>query len=169
MALPFVKNHLLGVSPFSTDDASGARREEFNAAVPATSAPFIADIQKTLAFQDSLDGKCGNQLLAEPTESATRYQALAKLFADDRLWVNSASRVCTQFFAVELANLAGQKTLGSDCGGRSPTYDTSNVWRSLLIAGTTTGTTDGLHQDEHAPSATVFPFLAPPDPKGVNH
>ena len=169
MALPFVKNHLLGVSPFSTDDASGVRRDEFNAALPATSAPFIADIQKTLAFMDSLDGKCGNQLLAEPTESPSRYRALAKLFADDRLWVNSASGVCTQFFAVELANLAGQKTLSSDCGGRSPTYDTSNVWRSLVIAGTTNGTTDGLHQDEHAPSATVFPFLAPPDPDGVNH
>jgi hypothetical protein len=169
MARPFVKNHLLGVAPFSTDDASGVRRDEFNAALPATSAPFIADIQKTLAFMDSLDGKCGNQLLAEPKESPSRYRALAKLFADDRLWVNSASGVCTQFFAVELANLAGQKTLGSDCGGRSPTYDTSNVWRSVVIAGTTTGTTDGLHQDEHAPSATVFPFLAPPDPDGVNH
>ena len=94
---------------------------------------------------------------------------LAKLFAEDRLWVNRASGVCTQYFALELANLAGQKTLASDCGGRSPTYDTSNVWRSLLIAGTTTGITDGLNQDEHAPSATVVPFLAPPDPKGVNH
>ena len=169
LGLPFVKNTLLGVSPFSTDDASGVRREEFAAALPATSARFIADFQKSLAFQDSLDGKCGNQLLAEPTESTTRYRALAKLFAEDRLWVNSASGVCTQFFAVELANLAGQKSLSSDCGGRSPTYDTPNVWRSLLIAGTTTGITDGLHQDEHAPSATVFPFLAPPDPKGVNH
>jgi hypothetical protein len=29
--------------------------------------------------------------------------------------------------------------------------------------------TDGLHQDEHVPSATVFPFLAPPDPNGVDH
>ena len=167
--LPFVQNTLLGASPFATDDASGVRREEFNAALPATSARFIADLQKSLAFQDSLDGKCGNQLLAERTESATRYQTLAKLFADDRLWVNSASGVCTQFFAVELANLAGQKTLSSDCGGRSPTYDAPNVWRSLLIAGTSTGITDGLRQDEHAPSATVFPFLAPPDPKGVNH
>jgi hypothetical protein len=98
-----------------------------------------------------------------------RYRALATLFADDRLWVNSASSVCTQFFAVELANLAGQKALSNDCGGRTPTYDTSNVWRSLLIAGTTAGITDGLHQDEHMPSATMFPFLAPPDPKGVDH
>jgi len=169
MAQPFVKNTLLGVAPFSTDDASGVRRDEFNAVLPTTSAQFIADLQKTLAFQDSLDGKCGNQLLATPDESPARYRALGKLFADDRLWVNSASRVCTQYFAVELANLADKKMLSHDCGGRSPTYDTSNVWRSLLIAGTTTGTTDGLHQDEHAPSATEFPFLAPPDPKGVNH
>ena len=91
------------------------------------------------------------------------------MFADDRLWVNSASSVCTQFFAVELANLAGTKTWSTDCGGRAPTYDTSNVWRSLVIAGTTSGVSDGLHQDEHRPSATVFPFLAEPDPHGVNH
>jgi hypothetical protein len=169
MALPFVKNTLLGIAPFSTDDASGVRREQFGAALPATSGRFVADLQKTLAFQDSLDGQCGNQLLAEPKESASRYRALAQLFADDRLWVNSASTVCTQFFAVELANLGRQKAFGHDCGGRSPTYDTSNVWRSLLIAGTPTGITDGLQGDEHPPSATAFPFLAPPGPKGVNH
>jgi hypothetical protein len=169
MAQPFVKNTLLGVAPFSTDDPSGARRDDFNAALPTTSAKFIPDLEKTLAFQDSLDGKCGNQVLAASEETPARYRPLAKLFAEDRLWVNSASNVCTQFFAVELANLKGEKTLSKDCGGRSPTYDNSNVWRSLMIAGTTTGTTDGLHQDEHPPSATEFPFLAPPDPKGVNH
>jgi hypothetical protein len=169
MALPFVKNTLLGIAPFSTDDASGVRREEFNSALPSTSAGFIADLQKTLAFEDSLDGKCGNQVLVTAEETPARYLPLAKLFAEDRLWVNSASTVCTQFFAVELANLAGDRSLSSDCGGRSPTYDAPNVWRSLLIAGMTTGITDGLHQDEHLPSATQFPFLAPPDPKGVNH
>jgi hypothetical protein len=169
MALPFVGNTLLGVAPFSTDDASGVLRQEYNEALPTTSARFLAALQKGLAFQDSLDGKCGNQLFAGASESSSRYLALAKVFADDRLWVNSASSVCTQFFAVELASLTGQKTLSKDCGGRTPTYDTSNVWRSLLIAGTTTGVSDGLHQDEHPPSATVFPFLAPPDPNGVNH
>lgn len=169
MARPFVANTLLGVAPFSTDDASGLLRQEYNEALPAASARFIAELQKSLAFQDSLDGKCGNQLLAEPKESPSRYRPLAKVFADDRLWVNSASTICTQFFAVELASLAGQKAMSNDCGGRAPTYDTSNVWRSLLIAGTATGVTDGLHQDEHPPSATAFPFLAPPDPDGVNH
>jgi hypothetical protein len=169
MAQPFVGNTLLGVAPFSPDDASGVLRQEYNEARPATAARFIAGLQKGLAFQDSLDGKCGNQLLAGPKDSTSRYLRLAKLFADDRLWVNSASSVCTQFFAVELANLAGKQSLINDCGGRAPTYDTSNVWRSLLIAGTTTGITDGLHQDEHPPSATVFPFLAPPDPHGIDH
>jgi hypothetical protein len=169
MARPFVGNTLLGVAPFSTDDASGLLRQEYNMALPADGPRFIEDLQKSLAFQDSLDGNCGNQLLAEPNESASRYQALAKVFADDRLWINSASSVCTQFFAVELASLAGQKSLSGDCGGRAPTYDTSNVWRSLLIAGTPSGVTDGLHQDEHPPSATVFPFLAPPDAHGVDH
>jgi len=167
--LPFAKNTLLGAAPFATDDASGVRREAFNAALPSTSAQFIPDFQKSLAFQDSLDGKCGNQVLAAAEETPARYLSLAKLFAEDRLWVNSASTVCTRFFAVELANLGGDKSLSTDCGGRSPTYDTPNVWRSLLIAGRATGITDGLHQDEHPPSATVFPFLAPPDPKGVNH
>ena len=167
--LPFAKNTLLGSAPFASDDASNIRREAFNAARPSTSARFIPDFEKSLAFQDSLDGKCGNQVLAAPEETPARYLPLAKLFAEDRLWVNSASTVCTQFFAVELSNLTGDQSLSTDCGGRSPTYDAPNVWRSLLIAGRTTGITDGLHHDEHPPSATVFPFLAPPDPEGVNH
>ena len=169
MARPFVGNTLLGVAPFSTDDASGRLRQNYNKATPATGARFIADLRKSLAFQDSLDGECGNQLLAGPGEVASRYLALSKVFADDRLWLNSASSVCTQFFAVELASLVARKSLNNDCGGRSPTYDTSNAWRSLLIAGTLTGVTDGLPQDEHPPSATVFPFLAPPDAHGVDH
>jgi FixJ family two-component response regulator len=169
MARPFVVNTLLGVAPFSTDDASGVRREEYNALLPADSAKFVPDLQKSLAFQDSLDGECGNQLLAEPHESPARYAKLASVFADDRLWVNSASRVCTQFFAVEIASLSSQKVSSQDCGGRTPTYDTSNTWRSLLISGTLAGITDGLNRDEHSPSATEFPFLAPPAPERVDH
>jgi len=169
MARPFVANTLLGAAPFSIDDASGLLREAYNESFPTTSVAFITDLQRSLAFQDSLDGQCGNQVLAESQESASRYRELANVFADDRLWVNSASRVCTQFFAVEIANLKGDEALSHDCGGRAPTYDTSNAWRSLLIAGVLTGVTDGLGQDEHPASATVFPFLAPPDPQRVDH
>ena len=169
MARPFVTNTLLGESPFSPDDVSGRRRQEYNEAQVANGVRFVGDLQRSLAFQDALDGKCGNQLLAGATESPARYLKLAKVFADDRLWVNTASNTCTQFFAVELAALDGRKMLSSDCGGRSPTYDAPNMWRSLLIAGTVSGVTDGLQQDEHPPSASVFPFLAPPDAHAIDH
>ncbi len=170
MARPFVGNTLLGSAPFSTDEASGAERERFNGANPGIGAPFVARIEKSLALHDGLDGQCGNQLLAaEGADPSTRYRQLARVFVDDRLWVNSASHVCTQFFAVELASLDGRKAASLDCGGRSPVYDTPNVWRSLLVDGATDSVTDGLDDDEHPPSAEAFPFLAPPDPHGVDH
>ena len=170
MARPFVGNTLLGSAPFSTDDASGVERERYNGASPSTGAPYVARIEKSLALHDGLDGQCGNQLLAaKGADPSTRYLQLARVFVDDRVWVNSASHVCTQFFAVELASLDGRKAASLDCGGRSPVYDTPNLWRSLLVDGATDSVTDGLHADEHPPSAEAFPFLAPPDPHGVDH
>ena len=169
MGRPFLTNTLLGAAPFSADDASGQLRQKFNEASPAYWSGFAAEIRKSLAFQDSLDGECGNQLLAESAQLGSRYSKLADTLADDRLWVDAASRVCTQFFAVEIESLADGKKRRGDCGGRAPTYDAPNAWRSLLIAGRTAGVSDGLHEDEHPPSATTFPFLAPPDPNGVDH
>jgi Domain of unknown function (DUF4331) len=163
---PLTKNALLGL--FAADDVGDQLKEEWNAATPATSVRFIAEIQKGLAIYDGFDGKCGNQLLANPEAAPTiRYRALATLLTDDRLWVNSASSVCTQLFAVELATVAGQSALRDDCGGRSPNYNAANVWRSLLVQGTTVGVDDGLDHDEREHSATVFPFLAAPDAKPV--
>jgi hypothetical protein len=89
------------------------------------------------------------------------------MLTDDRLWVNSASSVCTQLFAVELASVAAQSAMKSDCGGRTPNYNASNIWRSLLVNGTTVGVDDGLDHDEREHSATVFPFLAAPSVKPV--
>jgi hypothetical protein len=170
MGRPFVGNTLLGVSPFSTDAASGTERDNFNKTSRAEAAAFVPRIEHSLAIHDSLDGKCGNQVLADRSaDPSTRYRALARIFADDRLWVNSASRVCTQFFAVELASEAGRKDYAADCGGRTPIYGTPNVWRSLLVAGNNDGVDDGLHHDEHEHSATIFPFLAPPGPHGIDH
>jgi hypothetical protein len=164
---PLTKNALLGL--FAADEVGDQLKEQYNAETPATSARFIPEIQKGLALYDGLDGECGNQLLANPEAApAMRYQALATLLADDRLWVNSASSVCTQLFAVELASVAGQSTLRGDCGGRSPNYNASNVWRSLLVKGTTVGVDDGLDHDEREHSVTVFPFLAAPDAKPAN-
>lgn len=166
-ARPLTGNALLGT--IAADDVSDNLKEQYNAASPATSARFIPEIEKGLALYDGFDGQCGNQWLAGHAAAPMRYHALATLLADDRLWVNTESGVCTQLFAVELANLGKQHAMRQDCGGRSPKYDAANVWRSLLVDGTTTGVDDGLHHDEREPSAVVFPFLAPPDPDGINH
>jgi len=171
MARPFVGNTLLGASPFSTDDVSGTERERFNTADVRAAMSYTPRIEKSLAFQDSLDGQCGNQLLADKAPAHPgRYRRLARMFVDDRLWVNGAARVCNQFLAVELASLAGLAAYQGDCGGRTPVYDMPNMWRSLLISGTTQDIPwDGLRRDEHAPSAAAFPFLAPPDAHGIDH
>jgi hypothetical protein len=164
---PLTKNALLGLN--AADEVGDRLKEQWNAATPSRSAQFIPEIQKGLALYDGFDGVCGNQLLAKNDVASTRYHALAVLLTDDRLWVNSASASCTQFFAVELARLAEQHALLNDCGGRTPNYNASNVWRSLLVKGTTSGVDDGLDHDEHEPSATAFPFLAAPDVHGIDH
>src|SRR5882757_568753 len=159
---PLTGNALLGT--LADESVSNRLKEEYNAATPATSARFVAEIQNSLGLYDSFDGHCGNQLLADrQAQPSMRYRALATLLADDRLWVNSASSVCTQLFAVELANLAGQSALRDDCGGRTPNYDAVNVYRSLLVDASNNSVDDGVHRDERAHSATVFPFLAAPD------
>jgi hypothetical protein len=161
---PLSKNALLGL--LAADEVADALKEEWNAATPSTSARFIPAIEKGLAIYDAFDGKCGNQLLAnQKAAPEMRYRAFADMLTDDRLWVNSASSVCTQLFAVELASVAHQSALKSDCGGRTPNYDASNIWRSLLVNGTTVGVDDGLDHDEREHSATVFPFLAAPTVK----
>jgi Domain of unknown function (DUF4331) len=162
---PLTGNALLGT--LADEKVSNRLKEEYNAASPATSARFVEEIQNSLGLYDSFDGHCGNQLLADrQAQPSMRYRALATLLADDRLWVNSASSVCTQLFAVELANLAGRRELISDCGGRSPNYDAVNVYRSLLVDASNNSVDDGVHRDERVHSATVFPFLAAPDAQG---
>jgi hypothetical protein len=159
---PLTGNALLGLMGASA--VSDQLKEEYNAATPETGARFIPEIQKGLGIYDAFDGHCGNQLLANTEiEPSMRYRAMATLLADDRLWVNSASGVCTQLFAVELASLAGRKELNADCGGRTPNYDAVNVYRSILFDGTNTSADDGVHRDEKTHSASEFPFLAAPD------
>jgi hypothetical protein len=165
---PLSKNALLGLT--DADGVDDALKEAWNRATPATSARFVADMEKSLAFYDGLDGACGNQFLIDSkAESAGRYRPLALLLADDRLWVNAASTKCTRLFAVELASLGGRADLNGDCGGRTPAYNASNMWRSLLVKGTLTGIDDGLDHDEHEASTSEFPFLAPPDAQAINH
>jgi hypothetical protein len=139
---------------FDTDAAaSGVAKDQYNAAAPATWPTFKGEIAKNLAIFDSLDGTCGNQLLAGATATAGRYDALAGVLADDQLYVNSATGTCTQYFAVELG-------MATDCGGRAPTYDTIDVTLSATAVGAPSGVTDGVSVDDKAQSNTTFPFLA---------
>jgi len=160
---PLTGNALLGT--IAARNISDQLKEQYNAATPSTASQFIPEIEKALGLYDSFDGQCGNQLLADAkAPPANKYRTLAALLADDRLWVNGESAVCTQLFAVELANLAGHDELRNDCGGRAPTYSAVNTYRSLLVSGVSVGVDDGLVRDDHEQSATQFPFLAPPGP-----
>ena len=127
----------------------------------------MPEIEKALGLYDGFDGKCGNQLLASTSATAGRYRQLATLLADDRLWVDSTSGVCREFFAVELTELTAGP-IGTDCGGRSPTYSAANIYRSLLANGTSAGIDDGLARDKREHSSTTFPFLAAPDTQGTS-
>ena len=160
-ARPLTGGALLGT--LASDELSALLKEEYNVASPTTAAAFVPEIEKGLELYDAFDGKCGNQWLAQGDgTSAARYEALAKLLADDRLWVNTESTICTQLFAVELAQLSGQSAAAIDCGGRTPRYNASNVYRSLLVDGTTTSVDDGVDHDDREHSETEFPFLAAP-------
>lgn len=161
-ARPLIKNALVG-GPLAPDNESDQRKEVYNRIARNGWGKFSSDIQRTLGFYDGFDGKCGNQWLADTQgKPSQRYERLAKLLADDRVWVNSKSTVCTQFLAVELTEFQTPGALSSDCGGRTPNYDASNIFRSLLVNGTMTGADDGLHHDDKVHSTTDFPFLAAP-------
>jgi hypothetical protein len=161
MGRPLTGNAML--APLAADEVSDTLKERYNRATPASSAQFITDIQKTLGLYDAFDGHCGNQILADPkSASPLRYRTLGAVLADDRLWVNSESTLCTHFFAVELTSLAGQSALAIDCGGRAPSYDAVDVYRSLLADGSVNGVDDGVDRDEREHSNNDFPFLAPP-------
>ena len=161
MGRPLTGNALLG--SFADEEVSDRLKERYNSASPATGAEFIPEMAKTLAIYDGFDGECGNQVLAgAQAKSPTRYRALAAALADDRLWINSESTLCGEFFSVELATLAGDDAMVIFCGGRTPNDDAIDVYRSLLATGKAKGIDDGVDRDERQHSSSEFPFLAAP-------
>ncbi len=162
-ARPLTGNALLAT--LGTAEEGNALKEAYNAATPATAQRFIPEIAKGAALYDGFDGQCGNGLVVDRRlPLARRYNAIAALLADDRLWVDSRSPICEQLFSVERQALAGEVQLEGDCGGRTPAMNSVNVYRSLLVDGTTASLDDGLSHDDHPVSTRAFPFLAPPDP-----
>ena len=158
---PLIKNGLIG--PLAPAAVSDQRKEEYNRVARARWSQFVPDLERTLGLYDGFDGKCGNGwLAANKGEASHRYRELARALADDRLWINSASTVCTRFLAVELSALGTSGAATSDCGGRTPNYDAVDVLRSLWATGQTKGIDDGVDHDDHVHSTTEFPFLAEP-------
>jgi hypothetical protein len=153
-------NALVGL--FATESAADSRKSQYNEAPPAAWASFAPDISASLANYDGFDGRCGNQwLAAEKAPPAERYTQLARLLADDRLWVNSAAHSCRRYLSVELHRKGGGH---ADCGGRTPSYDAVDVFRSLLVFGRASGVDDGVARDDRQHSDLKFPFLAPSTP-----
>ena len=150
MGRPLTGNGLL--AHLGSDEEADAYKLRYNAATPETAAEFVPVIARSLALYDGYDGRCGNQLMIDAAAPpGQRYLPLARLLADDRLWVDSAVTACTQLFGVELGL--------RDCGGRTLHYDAVSVYRSLLAGGTNDAVTDGVCADDQPHSDTVFPFL----------
>jgi hypothetical protein len=161
MGRPLTGNALLG--SFADEDASDRLKERYNSATPSTAAEFIPEMERTLGIYDGFDGQCGNQLLADAkATSPARYRSLATLLADDRLWINSESSICGEFFSVEFAAVGRDDSMNIFCGGRTPTEDAIDVYRSVLSMGQAKGIDDGVDRDEREHSISEFPFLAAP-------
>jgi hypothetical protein len=161
MGRPLTGNALLG--SFADEATSDRLKERYNSATPSTGGEFIAEMERTLGIYDGFDGKCGNQLLADPKATTpARYRALATVLADDRLWINSESSLCGEFFSVEFTALGGDDSKVIYCGGRTPNDDAIDVYRSVLSMGQAVGIDDGVDHDERKHSISDFPFLAAP-------
>ena len=145
-----------GMTPNQVKDAYNALTD------PSTWSPqFKKNISTNLAILDSLDTVCGNQLLAGPSAVAGRYDTLAGVLVDDRLYVRADKTTCTTYLGVE-ANAVG--LTNDDCGGRTPLYTTIDVTYSALAIGEFSGVTNGFTSDsEGNPIATTFPFLGTPN------
>ncbi|MCB1876204.1 MAG: hypothetical protein KDH88_09540 [Chromatiales bacterium] len=146
------------IGPFLDDTARGMNQDAYNtAADPAQwGTMFSAEIAGNLAIYDSLDTVCGNQLLAGAAAQAGRYDTLASVLADDRLFVNTGSGTCETYLGVE----AG---VTNDCGGRTPLEDTVDSSYSVLAVGMLSGVGDGVDSDvDGNASVSAFPFFDDP-------
>jgi hypothetical protein len=172
MGRPAVNTAL--TDPF--DIVSGSTKDQVKDAYNSASDPstwstlFRGYIRQNLAILDGLDSSsaatgCGNQFAigtATTGAGVSRYDALAGVLADDRLYVNTelagSTLNCGQYLAVE-AN-ATNIVPNSDCGGRKPLYDVIDTSYSVLSIGMLSGVSDGVPTD--GTPVNTFPFLGPP-------
>jgi hypothetical protein len=151
-----------------------AKQDDYNSSAdPAAWGAFAEQFKVPLAAYDSLDGVCGNSVGTPATDpgDASRYDTIAAALADDRMFVNTDSSTCTAFLGVEANTLAAVSLNGgaanTDCGGRTPLYDTISIYYSLLsgafdsLGVNALPTYEGAAPDATA-SAGSFPWLGDP-------
>lgn len=154
---PLVTSLLLGDSedPQRAASLSAAWNEEDD---PLLWGRFAPELQGTLGVFDGLDGTCGQ---LAPAFTFGRFDSLALLLADDRLFVDTRVGICQQPLAVEAEALGLIPVF--DCGGRAPAVDAVDAMLSLFTSGGRTAVSDGLEDDPDGEVSTiVFPFLRPP-------
>ena len=166
---PFVAELLVS----DTATVSPSPREAYNALGPQAYTPGgqlhlvtaelprrpspAAHILSAVALFDGLDGACGvGHLTASSSVAVVRYQGLAGLLADDRIWLSTTS-TCADLLGLERAAY-GLGPVNPGCGGRRPGEDTLDVMLELL---TTLPLSDGVATSS-AVNYELFPYLAAP-------
>lgn len=181
-------NTALNATFFETAANKGPMKDTYNqifdAAMWSTTelrsgVTVAAEFARNLAIYDVLDkgavmnGGCGNQALynggggGDPT--ATSYQTLAGVLADDQLYVDTSKTTCNNYLSLEVEVATGGVFAHTQCGGRTPSHDVIDVTYSVLAAGTAgfeipsfnPKVGDGVPKHGDV-SDTEFPFLGPP-------
>ncbi len=171
--------------PFLTGAAKTAQKDAYNALTdPATFATaevktgrtVTAEFAANLAIFDVLDrgqsitgAGCGNSALYSQPVSATSYNTLASVLADDRLYVDTSKASCDFYLSLEVDVATGGAIAHSQCGGRAPSHDVIDTSYSLFASGlngfNSASLEPLLHDSVSAHSDisdTAFPFLGTP-------
>jgi len=92
---------------------------------------------------------------------AAPFEVIARVFADDQLYVDSNATDCTDgYLALEVAFATGGNT--TNCGGRTLAQDVVDLSYSALAIGQLAppfAVTDGVDADADGPPLNQFPFL----------
>lgn len=151
------------IATFSADaDARSTARNAYNRAAPAEWTAFAPEVTTSLGILDSLNGVCGDQLLAADTGTDI-YAALRGVLLDDRLYVNSNATTCGIYLGVEGEAIDALAAGEGGCGGRTPNDDVIERSYSVLASPDLAGIDDLVTGDERDHSTTDFPFLAGPN------
>jgi hypothetical protein len=156
MGRPAVSTALIGT--FRADEGSrNTIKDSYNVAPESQwQTLFKAEIASNLAIYDGLDKTCGNQFPSGGEQVPGRYDTLASVLADDKLYVNTPQSTCS----ATSGYLAVETGLTTDCGGRVPTADVIDVSYGVL-AGEGTVVSDNVPEPGEVDMAT-FPFLGAP-------